>query len=158
MESSSELAEIKGMLKLLMEEREVTKEKDKGKSKVDSTTRTKQSGCAKNRVPLNARTEEEVDEGGLAAYMKLRLEFYNSLHYTHVQDLCKEKQVTYYRKEIGAWELTKLDLQEYVDCIQQDRPTEAAECSKQQEVEDTTKNSPESGSPDVVSETDLSGK
>ncbi|GBG83209.1 hypothetical protein CBR_g36823 [Chara braunii] len=46
--------------------------------------------------------EEEVDEGGLAAYMKMRQDFYMSLHYTMVQELCKQGEISYFRKEPAA--------------------------------------------------------
>ncbi|GBG71109.1 hypothetical protein CBR_g8408 [Chara braunii] len=40
-------------------------------------------------VNIPDHEEEEIDEGGLAAYMKMRQDFYMSLHYTRVQELCK---------------------------------------------------------------------
>ncbi|GBG62640.1 hypothetical protein CBR_g31275 [Chara braunii] len=99
MESSTELAEIKGMLMMLMGERE----KEKGKCKVEGKdqgceTKVEHSEVTKDNGFRAHVTSEEEDEGGLAMYMKLRLDFYSFLHYTHVQDLCKEKDITYYRR------------------------------------------------------------
>ncbi|GBG93138.1 hypothetical protein CBR_g59535 [Chara braunii] len=67
--------------------------------------------------------EEDPDEDGFAAYMKIRAEYYNSLHYTRVQDLCKERDVEYFKKDVAVWELARQDLQEYADSLKGDLGT-----------------------------------
>ncbi|GBG60074.1 hypothetical protein CBR_g405 [Chara braunii] len=74
--------------------------------------------------------EEEVGEGGLAAYMKMRQDFYMSLHYTRVQEICKQREISYFRKEPAAWELARLDLQEYADQLNGNVPNGASGVNK----------------------------
>ncbi|GBG61707.1 hypothetical protein CBR_g23222 [Chara braunii] len=69
--------------------------------------------------------EDEVDVGGLAVYMKMWHDFYMSLHYTRVQELCKQREISYFRKEPAAWELARLDLQEYADQLNGNAPNGA---------------------------------
>ncbi|GBG82388.1 hypothetical protein CBR_g34764 [Chara braunii] len=78
--------------------------------------------------------EEESDEGGLAAYMKMRLDFYSSLHYTRVQEMSKQRSLPYFRKEMGAWELARLDLQEYTDSLNEEAPSRTGEPSRHNDV------------------------
>ncbi|GBG75930.1 hypothetical protein CBR_g21172 [Chara braunii] len=59
--------------------------------------------------------EEEVDEGGLAAYMKMRQDFYMSLHYTRMQEICKQREISSFQKKPATWELARSHLQEYAD-------------------------------------------
>ncbi|GBG76325.1 hypothetical protein CBR_g22072 [Chara braunii] len=74
--------------------------------------------------------DEEADEGGLASYMKMRQIFYNSLHYTRVIELCKQNEIPYFRKEMGAWELARLDLQEYAGQLKSDMSGKGGEPSR----------------------------
>ncbi|GBG68954.1 hypothetical protein CBR_g3653 [Chara braunii] len=75
---------------------------------------------------FNKEEEENGDECGLATYMKMRQKFYNLLHYTRVQELSKQKSISYFKKDQGEWELAKVDLQEYTDMLKEERPVEAA--------------------------------
>ncbi|GBG63447.1 hypothetical protein CBR_g38067 [Chara braunii] len=126
MDTSSELADIKSMLVALLQGIGNTKGKApvillksvKGEASVES------EGCEDVDVVQNEPNdeEEEDDEGGLAAYMKQRQEFYYSLQYTRVQELCKQKNIQYFRKDAGAWELARLDLQEYANLLKEEKP------------------------------------
>ncbi|GBG79621.1 hypothetical protein CBR_g29770 [Chara braunii] len=112
MENNSELADIKQMLVSLMQGIGDAK----SKANVVKPTPRETEAVANEDVNLAQNSslaeEEEEDEGGLAAYMKVRGEYYSSLHYTRVQELCKEKGIQYFRKDMGVWELAKHDLQE----------------------------------------------
>ncbi|GBG58840.1 hypothetical protein CBR_g240 [Chara braunii] len=124
LENNSELADIKRMLVALMQGIGDTK----GKAKVVEPTPPEpivtEAGAnedvdlAQNSTPAE---EEEDDEGGLAAYMKVRGEYYSSLHYTRVQEVCKEKGIQYFRKDMGVWELVRRDVQEYADLLKEGR-------------------------------------
>ncbi|GBG91216.1 hypothetical protein CBR_g52098 [Chara braunii] len=99
MENNSELADIKRMLAAMMQGIDDAK----GKAKVvEPTSRepvaTETETVANDDVDLAqnsslAEEEEEEDEGGLAAYMKVRREYYSSLQCTRVQELFKEKGI-----------------------------------------------------------------
>ncbi|GBG65774.1 hypothetical protein CBR_g52365 [Chara braunii] len=94
MEGSSELSDIKKMLAALMQ----GLEDKKGKTKVVVPRVTKNGPVDGDDVDLVqnascAEDEEEIDEGGLAAYMKIRLDFYQSLHHSRVQEMCKQKGI-----------------------------------------------------------------
>ncbi|GBG75128.1 hypothetical protein CBR_g19641 [Chara braunii] len=125
MENNSELADIKRMLAALMQGIGDAK----GKAKVvEPTSRepvaTETETVANDDIDLAqnsslAEEEEEEDEGDLAAFMKVRGEYYSSLHYTRVQELCKEKGIQYFRKDMGVWELARRDLQEYADLLKE---------------------------------------
>ncbi|GBG64298.1 hypothetical protein CBR_g41217 [Chara braunii] len=80
--------------------------------------------------------EEDADEDGLAAYMKMRQDFYMSLHFSRVQELCKQRGVQYVRKDTGSWELARLDLPEYADQLKDAASKDAAEPSWNQDNED----------------------
>ncbi|GBG70145.1 hypothetical protein CBR_g6276 [Chara braunii] len=133
MESSSELADIKQMLAALLQ----GLSNPKGKEKVVEPQFSPPVAMGEEEdtdVVQNANVEddEEIDDGGLAAYMKIRLEYYNSsLHYTRVQELCKAKNVQYFRKEMGVWELARIDLQEYTDTLS---VGQNGECSRKQRI------------------------
>ncbi|GBG90448.1 hypothetical protein CBR_g50694 [Chara braunii] len=134
MESSSDLADIKMMLAALMQ----GMDDRKGKTQVVEPKQEKPSAESEGvegeedvdivQHETNAE-EDEGDGGGLAACMKMRQDFYVSLHYTRVQEMCKQKNIQYLRKDIGAWELTRLDLQEYVDMLKGGKPRPAGEPS-----------------------------
>ncbi|GBG70944.1 hypothetical protein CBR_g8245 [Chara braunii] len=83
-------------------------------------------------VAVNAsiQEEEEADEGGLATYMKMRQDFYMSLHYTRVQEIWKQRDIPYFRKEPAAWELARVDLQEYADQLNGGAALKGAEPSR----------------------------
>ncbi|GBG73479.1 hypothetical protein CBR_g16820 [Chara braunii] len=103
MEGSSKLGDIKKMLAALMQ----GLGEEKGKGKVVEPELAKYELSERDDVDLvqNAtciEDEEEADNGGLAAYIMLRLDFYQSLHYSRVQEMCKQKGIQYYRKEMGA--------------------------------------------------------
>ncbi|GBG92273.1 hypothetical protein CBR_g55042 [Chara braunii] len=145
MEGSSELSEIKKMLAAFMQ----GLGDGKGKAKVVEPEPAKYAPVEGDDVDLVqnatcAKDEEEGDEGGLAAYMKIRLDFYHSLHYSRVQKMCKQKGIQYYRKEMGAWELARLDLQDYTDQLNADESTVVAgpswknEVSRDEAVDDDT--------------------
>ncbi|GBG81250.1 hypothetical protein CBR_g31922 [Chara braunii] len=134
METSSELADIKTMLTALLNGLADAK----GKTPIIEHAPASAPG---DKVPsedenedlvqnaTNKEDEEESDEGGLAAYMKMTQEFYSSLHYTRVQDLCKHKGIPYFKKDLGAWELAKIDLREYTDMLKGERLDNAPEPS-----------------------------
>ncbi|GBG64823.1 hypothetical protein CBR_g48291 [Chara braunii] len=134
MEISSELADIKTMLTALLNGLADAK----GKTPIIEHAPTSAPG---DKVPsedededlvqnaTNKEDEEDSDEGGLAAYMKMRQEFCSSLHYTRVQELCKHKGIPYFKKDLGAWELAKIDLQECTDMLKGERPDNASEPS-----------------------------
>ncbi|GBG86357.1 hypothetical protein CBR_g41352 [Chara braunii] len=115
MESSSKLADIKMMLAALMQGMNDTK----GKAEEDVDVVQQE---------INAE-EDEGDEGGLATYMKMRQDFYAYLHYTRVEEMCKQKNIQYFRKDMGVWELARLDLQEYVDMLKGGKPRSGGEPS-----------------------------
>ncbi|GBG69516.1 hypothetical protein CBR_g4352 [Chara braunii] len=134
MESSNELADIKLMLVALLQGISDAK----GKAPVILPKPVKEEASPKSEghddvdIAQNEPNDEEDedDEGGLAAYMKLRQEFYSSLHYTRVQELCKQKNIQYFRKDAGAWELARLDLQEYANLLKEEKPARGAESSR----------------------------
>ncbi|GBG67223.1 hypothetical protein CBR_g84886 [Chara braunii] len=78
--------------------------------------------------------EEDLNEDGFAAYMKIRAEYYDSLHYTRVQELCRERDVEYFKKDVAMWELAKQDLQEYADSLREERVTRDGEKSRWKET------------------------
>ncbi|GBG88666.1 hypothetical protein CBR_g48196 [Chara braunii] len=127
MESSSELADIKMVLAALMQGMNDTK----GKAQVVEPKQEKPSAESEGvegeedvdivQHETNAE-EDKGDEGGLATYMKMHQDFYASLHYTRVQEMCKQKNIQYFRKDMGAWELARLDLQEYKDMLKGGKP------------------------------------
>ncbi|GBG72657.1 hypothetical protein CBR_g12230 [Chara braunii] len=131
LEKKSELSDIKKLLMALVHE--VGDQKGKGPAQ-ESPKPVPQTEDEDEDLVQNGQSEEaeaeEDDEGGLAAYMKMRVEFYNSLHYTRVQEMCKQKGVQYYRKDLGAWELARIDLQDYVDLINTDKPSKIGESSR----------------------------
>ncbi|GBG89633.1 hypothetical protein CBR_g49423 [Chara braunii] len=134
-EGSSELSDIKKMLAALMQ----GLGDGKSKAKVVEPEPAKYTPVEGDDVDLVqnatcAEDKEEGDEGGLAAYMKIRLDFYHSLHYSRVQQMCKQKGIQYYRKEMGAWELARLDLQDYTDQLNADESTVVAGPSWKNEV------------------------
>ncbi|GBG81127.1 hypothetical protein CBR_g31803 [Chara braunii] len=164
MEGSSELMDIKLMLASLLNG--IGDIKGKGKvvlSEVKSepepvetpAVETGNSEEAKEAEDVDVEQnkdctedEEEIDEGGLAAYMKIRREFYNSLHYTRLMELCKQKSIRYF-KEMGAWELARLDLQNYADQLNADPSAVVAEHSKKNEAWSEDGENAASGSNDV---------
>ncbi|GBG67968.1 hypothetical protein CBR_g1087 [Chara braunii] len=134
METSSELSDIKAMLAALLQGFADVKRKVPAREHAPAVVpgdETQEEEEDVDTVPnaTNKEDEEESDEGGIAAYMKMRREFYHSLHYTRVQELCKQKSIPYFKKDLGAWELSKLDLQEYVDMLKEDKPAKVAEAS-----------------------------
>ncbi|GBG73478.1 hypothetical protein CBR_g16819 [Chara braunii] len=90
MEGSGELGDIKKMLAALMQ----GLGDEKGKAKVVEREPVKYAPSERDDVDLvqNAtctEDEEDADDRGLAAYIMLRLDFYQSLHYSKVQEMCK---------------------------------------------------------------------
>ncbi|GBG91450.1 hypothetical protein CBR_g52405 [Chara braunii] len=126
MEGSSELADIKMMLAALMQGISNDKGKapvcDPGSAKEEVTEDADDVDLVQNAPNVE---EDEEEERGLAAYVKLRLEFCSSLHYTRVQQLCKAKSIHYFRKDLSVWELVCVDLQEYNDLLKVDNPVVA---------------------------------
>ncbi|GBG62024.1 hypothetical protein CBR_g28500 [Chara braunii] len=113
--SNSDLADIKKLLVSLVQE--VGDRKGKGPAMKPVTNQhiptedSEDIDLAQNGQHIEMDDEEEeADKGGLAACMKLRLEFYTSLQYTRIQELCKQKYIQYFRKELGAWELARIGL------------------------------------------------
>ncbi|GBG68657.1 hypothetical protein CBR_g3198 [Chara braunii] len=45
------------------------------------------------------------------------------------EEMCKQREVQYFHKEMGAWELARINLQEYVDSLHADPPSEKGEPS-----------------------------
>ncbi|GBG72865.1 hypothetical protein CBR_g12584 [Chara braunii] len=142
MESSSDLSEVKKMLAALVQ----GLADHKGKQPVnvpgpepeaEPEPEPEAEGDEGHDVAVNSAhgDEEEVDEGGLAAYMKVRQHFYASLHYTRVQELCKQKDIPYFRKEMGAWVLARLDLQAYVDQLKVHGVVKVGESSRRTAVQ-----------------------
>ncbi|GBG63377.1 hypothetical protein CBR_g37735 [Chara braunii] len=137
MENSSQLSEVKKLLEVLVHGLADQKGKQPAQAENPAMQATAQATAAAAAATAKAveaeeaannmedvnivqndhvdEDDEEADEGGLAAYMKMRQIFYSSLHYTRVIELCKQKEILYFRKEMGAWELARLDLQEYAD-------------------------------------------
>ncbi|GBG59574.1 hypothetical protein CBR_g49834 [Chara braunii] len=136
---SSELSDIKRMLAALMS----GLPDPKGKAKVVEPGSAKEGRKGKavgqeRRGPAVADNpeedvdivqkaqvdgEEDPDEDGFAAYMKIQAEYYSSLHYTRVQDMCKERDVEYFKKDVAVWELARQDLEEYADSLKGDQGT-----------------------------------
>ncbi|GBG86334.1 hypothetical protein CBR_g41327 [Chara braunii] len=138
METSSELSDIKAMLAALLQSFADVKGKAPVIEHAPVTVPEDEMHGEKEDVDIvqnatNKEEEEECDEGGLAVYLKMRQEFYSSLHYTRVQELCKEKSIPYFKKDLGAWELAKHDLQEYADMLKDDKAVKVAESSRKTE-------------------------
>ncbi|GBG65238.1 hypothetical protein CBR_g50029 [Chara braunii] len=134
METSSELGDIKSMLAALLQGLADAKGKAPISEHIPASAPEDEVLEEEEDVDIvqNATLkddEEESDEGGLAAYMKMRQEFYSSLHYTRVQELCKQKNIPYFKKDLGAWELARSDLQEYTDMLKGEKPANAPEPS-----------------------------
>ncbi|GBG73300.1 hypothetical protein CBR_g13019 [Chara braunii] len=122
---SSELSDIKRMLEALM----CGLPDPKGKAKVvlrEEKEQLEEEVPEEVNVAQNAHDngeEEDPDDDGFAAYMKVRADFYGSLHYTRVQELCREHDIEYFKKDVAVWELTRQDLQEYADSLREERGT-----------------------------------
>ncbi|GBG72595.1 hypothetical protein CBR_g12167 [Chara braunii] len=115
--ATGDMTEIKDLLKQLVS--------SLGQAKVASSTveplpirmrREEQGECSKkteDKPTEGKEAHDEVlmedhDELGLTGYMKNRVENYNSMHYTHIMALCKEKNIEYTRKGFGVMELARL--------------------------------------------------
>ncbi|GBG86819.1 hypothetical protein CBR_g42102 [Chara braunii] len=110
---NSELSDVKKLLEVLVQQIvDVKGKQPMAEPEVEEVGTYEDVDVVQNQQ--NAEEEEE-DEGGLAAYMKIRHGYYTSLHYTKVQEMCKAKSIQYFCKDMGAWELARLDLQEYSD-------------------------------------------
>ncbi|GBG83113.1 hypothetical protein CBR_g36731 [Chara braunii] len=143
--TSSELSDIKRMLASLMSG--LQDPKGKGKVVESGTTNVCTGGGAPRvtDVTQNAQVdgeEENPDEDGFATYMKVRADYYGSLHYTRVQELYKEHDVEYFKKDVAVWELARQDLQEYADSLKEDR------CEKQHRRETAVASEQEDASED----------
>ncbi|GBG68610.1 hypothetical protein CBR_g3151 [Chara braunii] len=108
MEKSSDLSEVKKLLAELVQGLVVQKGKQRANTPEEALEPEYGTNEAEDlnltQKPINV-VEEEADEDGLAAYMKIRQQFYMSLHCSRVQELCKQKGVSYVRKDSGSWEL-----------------------------------------------------
>ncbi|GBG83446.1 hypothetical protein CBR_g37158 [Chara braunii] len=117
MEKSSDLSEVKKLLSELVQG--LADQKGKQRAMTPETGREPEPEPEDPEdidLAQKFQSEEaEADEDGLAAYMKMRQDFYMSLHFSRVQELCKQKGVHYVRKDTGSWEVACVDLQEYVD-------------------------------------------
>ncbi|GBG91316.1 hypothetical protein CBR_g52202 [Chara braunii] len=107
METSSELGDIKSMLAALLQQLADAKGKAPISENIPASAPEDEVLEEEEDVDIvqNATLkddEEESDEGRLAAYMKMRQEFYSSLHYMRVQELCKQKNIPYFKKDLGA--------------------------------------------------------
>ncbi|GBG65059.1 hypothetical protein CBR_g49131 [Chara braunii] len=134
--TSSELSDIKRMLASLMSSLQDPKWKAKVVNPGVTNEPPTEGAPAETVVAQNAQADvddEDPDEDGFAAYMKVRADFYGSLHYTRVQELCKEREVEYFKKDVAVWELARLDLQEYADSLKEDRGEKP--CRKETSVE-----------------------
>ncbi|GBG78585.1 hypothetical protein CBR_g27810 [Chara braunii] len=134
--TSSELSDIKRMLASLMS----GLQDPKGKAKVVDPGTTNKcpigTGPGATEVVQNAQAEgddEDPDEDGFATYMKVRAEFFDSLHYTRVQELCKEREVEYFKKDVAVWKLARQDLEDYADSLKKDQGEKS--CRKETSAE-----------------------
>ncbi|GBG76324.1 hypothetical protein CBR_g22071 [Chara braunii] len=163
MENSSQLSEVKKLLEVLVHGLADQKGKQPAQVEDPAMQATAQATAAAAAAAAEAveaveaadnmedvdivqndhvdEDDEEADEGGLAAYMKMRQVFYSSLHYTRVIELCKQKEIPYFRKEMGAWELARLDLQEYADQLKGDMSRKGGESSRRRNSDNDDKGS-----------------
>ncbi|GBG73689.1 hypothetical protein CBR_g17031 [Chara braunii] len=134
--TNNELSDIKRMLAALM----CGLPDPKGKAKVvlrEGKERQEEDDLEDGDVAQNAQVngdEEDPDEDGFAAYMKVRAKYYGSLHYTQVQALCRERDVEYFKKDVAVWELARQDLQEYADSLREERGTRVGDKSRKKET------------------------
>ncbi|GBG73581.1 hypothetical protein CBR_g16923 [Chara braunii] len=108
-----ELSDVKKLLEVLVQQ--IAGQKDKQPMVEPMVEEAEDSEDVDLAHNVQNADEEKEDEGGFVAYMKVRQEYYASLHYTKVEELCKAKAIHYFRKDMDVWELAKLDLQEYAD-------------------------------------------
>ncbi|GBG65789.1 hypothetical protein CBR_g53758 [Chara braunii] len=135
--TSSELSDIKRMLAALMS----GLADPKGKSKVIQRSNARQGpgeGHGEGTdMAENAQVEcdeDDPDEDEFASYMKVRAEYYGSLHYTRVQEMCKEREIEYFKKDVAVWELARQDLQEYADSLREERSTREGDKARRKEL------------------------
>ncbi|GBG84505.1 hypothetical protein CBR_g38787 [Chara braunii] len=81
---------------------------------------------------------KDKEEGSLGLYFKDRIIYYDAMHYTEVQELCKKKGIPYKRKEAGVWELARLDFEVL---LKLDAPDEKDEESEERKSEEEVENS-----------------
>ncbi|GBG62657.1 hypothetical protein CBR_g31676 [Chara braunii] len=138
LENSSDLSEVKKLLSELVQGLAGQKGKQCAVSPEPAPEPDVQNKDAEDvdltQMPIKEE-DADSDEDGLASYMKMRQDFYMSLHFSRVQELCKQRGVQYVRKDARSWELARLDLQEYVDQIKDVAPKAAAEPSRNQDNE-----------------------
>ncbi|GBG85236.1 hypothetical protein CBR_g39802 [Chara braunii] len=135
--TSCELSDIKRMLAALMS----GLADPKGKSKVIERSNARQGpgeGDGEGTdMAQNAQVEcdeDDPDEDGFASYMKVRADYYGSLHYTRVQEMCKEREIEYFKKDVAVWELARQDLQEYADSLREERSTREGDKARRKEL------------------------
>ncbi|GBG91690.1 hypothetical protein CBR_g53504 [Chara braunii] len=83
-------------------------------------------------VGTDKNEDGEKEEGSLGLYFKDRVIYYDAMHYTEIQALCKKKGISYKRKEGGVWELARLDFEVLLKL-------EKTEKKDEEEEEDGTK-------------------
>ncbi|GBG83950.1 hypothetical protein CBR_g37822 [Chara braunii] len=101
-----EISELKDLLKALLASKEAAastsgggdmgKEKDRGQTSEEKTTEEAENGG--KIIGKEKERENGGDEESLGLYFKDRVIYYDSLHYTEIQALCKSKNIGYKRK------------------------------------------------------------
>ncbi|GBG77799.1 hypothetical protein CBR_g25730 [Chara braunii] len=122
-------------LKAIKEESEKRKEKVERPSAGNLDAKGKEASCSNSEGNQDGeKRADALDEGGegkkvttegdegmakgtrkeectLGLYFKDRVVYYDAMHYTEIQEMCKKRGVTYRRKEAGVWELARLDFE-----------------------------------------------
>ncbi|GBG75238.1 hypothetical protein CBR_g19874 [Chara braunii] len=147
--TSTEMGEIKDLLKSLVEALpKLVGAQDRWKAVV--TEEINEDDNEKMEAEQSGVEEEEAveekDELDLVAYMRNRVESYETMHYLHIRTLCAEKGISYIRKDLGVMELARLGLEDYMKSLREmeengvtvSEPVE--EDDREDEVENVQKN------------------
>ncbi|GBG74127.1 hypothetical protein CBR_g17838 [Chara braunii] len=90
---------------------------DDGKKTEKKLGKTEHGGLTAEKVEgheeLEPGTAKESGKDDLAPdlYFRDRVVYYDAMHYTEIQTLCKKKGIAYKKKEAGVWELARLDFE-----------------------------------------------
>ncbi|GBG73998.1 hypothetical protein CBR_g17708 [Chara braunii] len=159
-DSADNLKEVAQLKDLLLEILAAKGRESSGGSKETKPTEDKESRKEKAHIGDEQEEHTEGDEEGetngkigdctFGLYFKDRVIYYDAMHYTKVQELCKKRGVTYKRKEAGVWELARLDF-EVLMKMEKSEEKEDAE-AKESEAETHVSDNSSSSNPDEKSE------
>ncbi|GBG76732.1 hypothetical protein CBR_g22950 [Chara braunii] len=148
-DSVSGLKEVAQLKDLLLEILAAKGKKNSGSGKGTKQDEDKESEKADSHEEERTEREGEGEPNGktgdctLGLYFKDRVIYYDAMHYTKVQELCKQRGVAYKRKEAGVWELARLDFEVLMKTENKEEKKEAEvnESEEETHVSDNSSNS-----------------